>query len=186
MQKLVRWGNLVPFRSNGTPALYLQIHRTKTRGTRAKALNKAIACTCTTEHKSNVCPYHAIQKWFHRLPERLRHHDAPVICHIDGSYIYRSEYNTRVRAHLNKALQYLSPSDRAAVIQRVSAKSWRSGAGTVLVQDPNTSTLAATGELDHASEAVTLRSYNNPSTADHLRMSAPLGSAINVHQDATR
>jgi hypothetical protein len=78
----------------------------------------------------------------------------------------------------------MSPSDRAAVIQRVSAKSWRSGAGTVLVQDPDTSTLAATGELDHASEAVTLRSYNNPSTADHLRMSAPLGSAINVHQDA--
>ena len=113
-------------------------------------------------------------------------HSRYVCCDpASGQPITRTRFNRELRAALEVALGYLPALDRDAIVKCLSAKSWRSGAGTAIVTATNAGFIAA-AFLGHSDPKVTEQYYHKGDDAESFSVVEALTSQFSGGPPAAR
>jgi hypothetical protein len=185
MQHMVQWAHIHPYDAVSftvpRPAAHFIVPSAKsTQAEVATTFTTATCCICEGADGDAqelrdlrlLCPIHALERWRRAAPGRSKY----VCCDPGtGQPILRTQFNRELRAALDIALDYLPEEDRAAIIATLSAKSWRSGAGTAIVTATNAGFIAA-AFLGHSDEKVTKKYYHKGDDAESLSLVGPLTS----------
>jgi hypothetical protein len=179
---LLEWAHVEPYDSVafGTPrpALHCLVPTAKTHQEEsATPWTTATCCICEGADGDPdelrdlrlLCPVHSLERWRRVAPE------SPYVCCdcTTGAPITRTAFNKELRRALDVALSYIPAAERAEIIKCLSAKSWRSGAGTAIVTATNAGFVAA-AFLGHDDQKTTKRYYHKGGDAERLQLVGPL------------
>lgn len=182
---LIQWAHVHPYDAVSftvpRPAAHFIVPSSKSaQAESASTFTTATCCICegaegdADEQRALrlLCPVHALERWRRVAPGHSRY----ICCDpASGLPILRTRFNRELRAALDVALGYLPDADRAAIIKGLSAKSWRSGAGTAIVTATNAGFVAA-AFLGHSDPKVTKQYYHKGDDAESFSVVGPLTS----------
>ena len=191
LKHMLAWGFCVPYQAHafGTArsSLHLRVPTAKSnQAEQAAPWSTATACICEsfydcTEAEWNdlhaLCPVCALERWRQSFPTSAQYQQYVFVEPATGAPILRSRFNKVLRAALEQALYYLPPAERAAVLQQLSAKSWRSGAGTELVTTGNAGFVAA-AFLAHGCPEITQKYYHKSGDQERLQLLPALAGGL--------
>ena len=162
LKHMLEWSHGRPYRTtcNGATrdALHIYVPSNKTAQKNEQAAwSTAVCCICTDidagskdrQALRRVCPTHALQRW-----RRVAPLSTFVFTRPGGQFFLRESFNRELRRGLRLALSYLDEAALDTIIAQISAKSFRSGAATVIVTAGNAYFVAA-DFLGHSDPRIT-------------------------------
>jgi integrase len=180
---LAEWANIVPFNAGSEdaprPALHFYVPSTKSRKKQKKrAWSTATCCMCAgydASHRERaelrrLCPVCSLRRWHRVAPDSRFVSTLP-----SGKPFLRDAFNRELRRALRIALGDHPLADD--IVRRLAAKSFRSGACTVLVT-AGTADMVAADFLGHSDPKITQAYYNRAGDAQRLHAAQPLATAL--------
>ena len=186
---MLQWGFLHPYKVGVTTVMRLDVPTAKNaQAESASPWATATACICQgytdctpEEHEelSRLCPTCSLFRWHAVYPAAKvkGSHDFVFVDPASGEPILRSRFNQILRDALAQAFSHLPPEELEQVLKMFSAKSWRSGAGTVLVT-AGSSGLVAAAFLAHGCVEITQKYYHKGGDFERLQQGAILAGSL--------
>ena len=175
---MLEWGFLHPYKVGNTTVMRLDVPSAKN----AQKEGAAGYSDCTPEEHAELtrlCPTCSIFRWHQVYPAaKVRgKHDFVFVDPASGLPILRSRFNQILRDALAQAFAHLPEEELEQVLKMFSAKSWRSGAGTVLVTE-GSSGLVAAAFLAHGCPDITQKYYHKGGDLERLQQGAILAASL--------
>ena len=185
LKHMLEWSHGRPYRTkcNGATrdALHIYVPSNKTAQKNEQAAwSTAVCCICTgidagskeRQALRRVCPTHALQRW-----RRVAPLSTFVFTRPGGQFFLRESFNRELRRGLRLALSYLDEAALDTIIAQISAKSFRSGAATVIVTAGNADFVAA-DFLGHSDPRITKKYYHKAGDDERLGVVPSLASGL--------
>ena len=121
-----------------------------------------------------LCPVCSLERWRRQAPDSAKF----VCCNPEsGEPILRAASNKELRRALELALDFITQTEREQLIKQISAKSFRSGAATVIVTAGNAGFVAA-AFLGHSDPKITKTYYHKGADDERLQVAPSLAQGL--------
>eukprot|EP01043_Picozoa_sp_COSAG02_P012527 COSAG02_NODE_483_length_21396_cov_20.544801_17_plen_466_part_00 len=196
MKHLLEWAFIIPYSASALGSSRTVMHFTipsakQNQKESAQDWSTATACICANFNDecsasemadlTALCPVCALERW--RRRRALLGSGPPGYSQFvfvdprSGLPILRSRFNQILRDALELALDHLPEEERREVIKMISAKSWRSGAGTQIVTEGNAGFVAA-AFLAHGQVDITQKYYHKGGDLERLQVLPALADSL--------
>lgn len=190
---MLQWAHGRPYQTvcNGSSrdALHIVVPSTKSaQKNEQSAWTTAVCCICESadadadERRAlcRVCPTHSLDRWRRVAPKTDYVFSLP-----DGKPFLRHAFNKELRRGLRLALSYLDSDALETIVSQISAKSFRSGAATVIVTAGNADFIAA-DFLGHSDPKITKQYYHKAGDDERLGVVPSLAAGLRLSRGTPR